>query len=57
MITDQRILNKLNQKTTDCPVSNARIYMSDAKDIEYVRTKRGTDIFVHTKCVPKWGNC
>lgn len=37
-----------------CPVCNKEIKENDS-DIEYVKTKRGTEIFIHTECVQDWG--
>lgn len=45
-------------KKVKCPVCGKEIKESDdLKDVEYVKTKRGTEIFIHTKCVSKWGKC
>ena len=38
-----------------CPVCHKAIKEEDAKDVEYVKTKRSTELLVHTKCAPKWG--
>ncbi|MBR3330687.1 MAG: hypothetical protein IKG25_05650 [Mogibacterium sp.] len=38
----------------DCPVCLKPINPAE-DEAEYVKTKRGTDIWVHTACVPKWG--
>ncbi|MBR3237406.1 MAG: hypothetical protein IKF99_03115 [Oscillospiraceae bacterium] len=38
----------------DCPVCHKAFDMS--KDsVEYVKTKRGTELWIHTECVRKWG--
>lgn len=38
-----------------CPVCGKEIKEDDdLNDVEYVKTKRGTEIFIHTKCVSKW---
>lgn len=29
-------------------------YMKKDPDIEYVKTKRGTEIFIHTQCIKEW---
>lgn len=34
-----------------CPVCGEPCYVSDADKLEYIRTKRGTEIFIHTKCM------
>lgn len=57
MIKDKRILNKLDKLKGDakcCPVCGLTLYVSDAEDLEYIKTKRGTDIFIHTSCAMKW---
>lgn len=42
--------------TPHCPVCDGVCYESDSDKLEYIRTKRGTVIFVHTECVKKWGD-
>lgn len=37
-----------------CPICDKIIYADD-EDIEYVKTKRGGEYFIHTDCVTKWG--
>lgn len=39
----------------DCPVCGDRIYDSD-DSWEYVKTKGGTEIFIHSFCVKMWGS-
>lgn len=39
-----------------CPVCGKEIYTYDAPDVEYIKTKRRTQILIHTKCVRKWRN-
>lgn len=39
--------------TCICPVCSKQIYEKDP-DIEYVKTKRGTEIFIHTQCIKEW---
>jgi hypothetical protein len=39
----------------ECPICKKKVTPADYAELEYVRTKRGTDIFIHTKCVSKWG--
>lgn len=50
-----RYMNKHDHIQPECPVCGKAIYTSDLDDVEYVRTKRGTEIFIHAKCVEKWG--
>ena len=38
----------------DCPVCLKPINPAE-DEAEYVKTKRGTEIWIHTACVPKWG--
>ena len=38
----------------DCPVCGDHIYDSD-DSWEYVKTKTGSEIFIHTFCVKHWG--
>lgn len=35
----------------ECPICKKKVTPADYADLEYIRTKRGTDIFIHTKCV------
>lgn len=56
---DRAIYNKLDKlckdnKTPVCPHCNKTISVSDAIDSEYIKTKRGTEIFIHTKCIYKY---
>jgi hypothetical protein len=37
-----------------CPVCGKTVTPEDGDDLEYVKTKRGTHIFIHTACVRKW---
>ena len=37
-----------------CPVCNEKISDGDA-GVEYVKTKRGSEIFIHNTCVKCWG--
>lgn len=59
MALDKRLTTKL-EKMIDkphCPVCDKPCYVSDADELEYVKTKRGTEIFIHKGCVKKWGEC
>lgn len=38
-----------------CPICGKEIYPSAAPDVEYILTKRGTEILAHTKCIRKEG--
>lgn len=53
---EYRKLAKLcnNYATPMCPVCNEHIRRSDIDKAEYIKTKRGTEIFIHTKCVYKY---
>ena len=39
-----------------CPVCGKEIKEEGLDSVEYVKTKRGTEIFVHTGCVHMWRN-
>ena len=39
-----------------CPVCSKKIAEDDLDKVEYIKTKRGTVIFVHKECIKKWGN-
>ena len=57
MIKSKTLLNKLDERTGDakrCPVCHELMYISDADNLEYVKTKRKTEIFIHTKYVKNW---
>lgn len=49
--------NNDEDKKVKCPVCGKEIKEDGLNDVEYVKTKRGTEIFIHTKCVSKWGKC
>lgn len=38
----------------ECPVCHHKIMEGD-EDVEYVKTKRGSEIWIHGKCVTEWG--
>ena len=38
-----------------CPVCGKEIKPEKLDGVEYVKTKRASEIFIHTKCVKKWG--
>lgn len=55
-LKDKTIYNKLKKDANyQCPVCGEYITTNDAKDVEYIKTKRGTELFIHTECVKKWG--
>lgn len=43
-----------DHKTPMCPVCNDYIRVSDIENSEYIKTKRGSEIFIHTKCIYKY---
>lgn len=53
MALDKRLTTKLNNMINkpQCPVCNKDCHTSDAEELEYIKTKRGTEIFIHTECV------
>ena len=57
MALDKRLTTKLEKMINKplCPVCDKPCYASDADGLEYIKTKRGTKIFIHTKCVKKMG--
>lgn len=47
----KKILLKYPDNAIKCPVCNGLINAGDdLSDVEYVKTKRKTDIFIHTGC-------
>lgn len=38
-----------------CPVCGKEIHTWDAPIVEYIETRRRTQILIHTGCVGKWG--
>lgn len=38
-----------------CPVCRKGIKEEDLDNVEYIKTKRHTEIFVHRNCVNEWG--
>lgn len=56
-IKDKTAFNKLVKLVCcECPVCHEFIYPENHMDAEYIKTKRGTEIFIHTKCVKHWGD-
>ena len=51
----ERYLKQHDGTKPTCPVCGKKIAEDDLEKVEYIKTKRGTVIFVHTKCVKKWG--
>ena len=39
-----------------CPVCGEELKESKLDGVEYVKTKRGTEMFIHNGCVRKWGD-
>lgn len=58
MALDKYSLNKLfkMKKHPHCPLCDEECTTQDADELEYVKTKRGTEIFIHTECVKKWSD-
>ena len=53
------LLKKLapDSSLRDCPVCGDHIYDTDPDNSwEYVKTKRGSEIFIHSFCVKHWGS-
>lgn len=44
--------NSLTEKVC-CGICGKQIFESE-ENIEYVKTKRGTEIFAHRECIGKW---
>lgn len=51
---DPTIHNREDTKVK-CPVCGKEIKPENLDDVEYVKTKRGSEIFIHIECVKKWG--
>ena len=58
MALDKRLITKFEKMIhkPSCPVCNKPCYESEYENLEYIKTKRGTEIFIHTECVKKWGS-
>lgn len=37
-----------------CHICKKELKAEEAQGLEYVKTKRGTELFIHTACVSKW---
>ena len=37
-----------------CHICKKEVKAEEVQDLEYVKTKRGTELFIHTACVSKW---
>ena len=44
----------LTPKKICCYICKKEVKADDAQGLEYVKTKRGTELFIHTACVSKW---
>ena len=55
MIPEKSPFFKKMKKYDECPICKKKVTPADYAELEYIHTKRGTDIFIHTKCVSKWG--
>lgn len=60
IIKNKTIYNKLmklctTSRTPMCPICNDYVRIDQAGDADYIKTKRGTEIFIHTACAKKWG--
>ena len=57
----ERLWNESDIYTKDvkicCPVCGQELWESILDDVEYVKTKRGTEIFIHRDCVKNWSSC
>lgn len=61
----QRKLNRLQNEDNIykkdvkicCPVCGQELWESTLDGVEYVKTKRDTEIFIHRGCVKNWGSC
>ena len=51
----ERYLNQHGRTKPTYPVCGKKIAEDDLEKVEYIKTKRQTVIFIHTKCVKKWG--
>lgn len=51
-LAQESVMCKDTQVT--CPVCHRCITEEDIDTVEYVKTKRHSEIFVHTECVSKW---
>ena len=54
----ERLWNESDIFTKDvkicCPVCGQELKESTLDGVEYVKTKRGTEIFIHRDCVKNW---
>ena len=51
----ERYLKQHDGAKPTCPVCGKKIAEDDLEKVEYIKTKRQSVIFIHTKCVKKWG--
>lgn len=49
----KRFKTLAKDKPVNCEICKKEIYYGE-DGVEYVKTKRGTEIFVHTACIGKW---
>lgn len=59
MDKDRSIYNKLfklckENKNPVCPYCKVLLQLNEAMELHYIKTKRGTEIFIHNDCIKKW---
>lgn len=52
MINVRRLIEK-RIPATRCEACHKKIEPDEASEVEYVKTKRGTQLFIHKKCIEK----
>lgn len=57
----KRMSNDFSVRTEDCkiccPVCGQELKEDKLDGVEYIKTKRGTEIFIHRDCVGRWSKC
>lgn len=55
LIRESDIYAKDEDLKIHCPVCGKELKESKLDGVEYVKTKRHSEIFIHKKCVRNWG--
>ena len=57
LINESELFAKDENLKIHCPVCGKELKEDKLDGVEYVKTKRKSEIFIHTKCVRNWGKC
>lgn len=55
LIVESDLFAKDEDLKIHCPVCGEELKEDKLDGVEYVKTKRRSEVFIHTKCVRNWG--